>query len=301
VVFQEEVEKMRFVATAVAVLALAASAYGSERQPKAVQMREDFGTEPLYDCYMNYYYYIPCPTSSWFWSFSGWPIGAKLGVFYTIGDASMGRAASGCPPYLDCDPCGAHVLEQFRMLDFAGYGTVYPGLFTVKFDVWCSDAHGCPVGPSLWTSGPVEFCAHGWNYVVVTPQLCLSDCYTELQGSIKCYPRFLITSTAIGSVATYPQWGCDNLSTPLGLACLMHDTGCCPALYPRPYVSHYSTIHSGYYGINFEFCPPQWFLDGADTVGNVTGFIELAWRVYLKSIYTATEQTTWGNIKSMYR
>jgi hypothetical protein len=146
----------------------------------------------------------------------------------------------------------------------------------------------------------VEFCNAGWNYVVVTPPLCLSDCYTQLQGSIKCYPRFLITATSTGILATYPAWGFDNISTPIRNSCLMHDTGCCPALYPRPAVSHYGTIHSGYYGPNFMYCPPQWFLDGGDTTGTVYGFIELAWRVYLKNIYTATEPSTWGSIKSMY-
>ena len=102
------------------VLVIAATAYGTEK--KAAQMREDFGTQPLYDCYMNYYYYIPCTTSSWFWMYTNWAPGDKVGVFYTIGDPSMGRAGSGCPPYLNCDPCNAHVLEQFRVLDFAGYG-----------------------------------------------------------------------------------------------------------------------------------------------------------------------------------
>jgi hypothetical protein len=295
---------MRFLGIAVSVLILAATAYGLERQPKAMQMREDFGTEPLSDCYMNYYYYIPCPTSSWFWMWEGWRYdapGERIGVFYTIGDPSMGRAGSGCPPYPNCDPCGTHVLEQFRILDFAGYGTLYPGLFTVEFDVWCADQYGCPVGPSLWNSGPVEFCTAGWNYVAVTPNLCLTNCYTELQGGVKCYPRFLITAALAGLLPTYPAWGFDNISTPISLSCAMHDNGCCPALYPRPSVSHYATMHSGWYGIDFESCPPGWFMNPGDTVGNVYGFIELAWRVYLKNIYTATEPSTWGNIKSMYR
>jgi hypothetical protein len=286
---------------ALAVLALAATAFGLERQPRAIQMREDFGTEPLSDCYMNYYYYIPCPTYAWFWNLGFDTPGDVCGVFYTIGDPSMGNAGSGCPPYSNCDPCGAHVLEQFRILDFAGYGTLYPGLFTVEFDVWCSDQYGCPVGPSLWNSGPAEFCHAGWNYVTVAPELCLSNCYTELQGDIKCHPRFLITATTTGTCCTYPAWGFDNISTPLGMACAMHDEGCCPALYPRPTVSPYNTIHSGYYGVHFEYCPPIWILNPGDTTGNAFGFIELAWRVYLKNIYTSTEPSTWGNIKSMYR
>ncbi|MFZ1946326.1 MAG: hypothetical protein WAW06_02150, partial [bacterium] len=193
--------------------------------------------------------------------------------------------------------------EQIRVLDFAGYGTLYPGLFTTQFSIWCADEYGCPVpGPGgcpLWQSGPVELCVGGWNYVVVDPPACVTYCGT---GDPKCYPRFLVTAKHIGWHAAYPQWGFDNIATPIRLACAMHDTGCLAALYPRPYVSHYSTIHSGYYGVDFAYCPPQWFLDGGDTVGNVYGFIELAWRVYLvNSGPTATQPSTWGNIKAMYR
>jgi hypothetical protein len=296
---------MRSLLVFAIVLSLAASAYGLEK--KAVQMAEDFGSQPLYDCYMNYYYYIPCPTSSWFWAFTGWPAGEVIGEMFTVGDPSMGREGSGCPPYLNCQRCCDHGLERFRVLDFAGYGTIYPGLFTVNFNIWCSDANGCPVGPSLWASGPTEFCTAGWNYIAVTPLLDLGNCYTQLQSNLKCYPRFLITATHTGISANYPAWGFDNVSTPLGLSCAMHDNGCCPALYPRPQVSHYPAIHSGDYGVAFEHCPPQWFTDGADSVGNVYGFIELAWRVYVRNIYTcccpdeATEPTTWGAIKAMYK
>lgn len=291
---------MRLITVLVLVLILATSAFALEK--KAAQMREDFGTQPLYDCYMNYYYYIPCTSSSWFWMFTNWTPGDQIGVYFTVGDPSMGRAGSGCPPYLNCDPCNAHTLEQFRVLDFAGYGTIYPGLFTTTFDIYCADAYGCPVGPSLWNSGPVEFCAAGWNYVPVTPNLCLSNCYTELQGTIKCYPRFLLAATMTGTVCTYPAWGLDNISTPIGLACMMHDTGCCPALYPRPTNSHYARMHTGIYHYQgVSYCPPLWILNPGDTVGDLYGCIELAWRVYLKNIYTATEPSTWGNIKAMYK
>jgi len=290
---------MRFFAIAALVLVLASSAFALEQ--KAVQMREDFGTEPLYDCYMNYYYYIPCPTSSWFWSYTTWTPGEVIGVMYTIGDPSMGRVGAGCPPYLTCDPLLGHTIEQFRILDFAGYGTIYPGLFTVNFDIWCADQYGCPVGPSLWSSGPKEFCAAGWNYVVVTPNLCVSRCSPYGPPEWRS-PRILITATHTGTLATYPAWGFDNLSTPVGLACLMHDNGCCPALYPRPTVSHYPIMHTGYYGINFSVCPPAWFLHPGDSTGNVWGCIELAWRLYVKNIGpTANEPSTWGNIKSMYK
>jgi hypothetical protein len=291
---------MKVITVVALVLILATSVYGLEK--KAFQMREDFGTEPMYDCYMNYYYYIPCTTSSWFWMQYGWAPGDIIGVFYTVGDPTMGVATT-CSPAPSCDPCNAHTIQQFRILDFAGYGTMYPGLYTTQFSIYCSDQQGCPIGAPLWTSDPQEFCAAGWNYVLVEPNVCVTTCHSQ-PGAPYCYPTFLITAQMIGSTATYPAFGMDNISTPIGLACVMHDTGCCPALYPRPAVSHYATMHTGYYGTNaFTYCPPLYFVDGADTTGGTTfGGIELAWRVYLiNSGPTATEPSTWGNIKSMYR
>jgi hypothetical protein len=281
------------------VLVIATSAFGFEK--KAYQIREDFGTEPLYDCLLNYYYYIPCPTYSWFWAFTGWVPGDIIGVFFELWDYTM--SYSGCPDYVGCDPANCHVLEQIRILDFAGYGTVYPGLFTVEYDVYCCDDAGCPIGPSLWNSGPWEN-AYAWNYIglPVDPPISICECATEPDPVFN--PRILVTATHTGTDGIYPAWGCDNISTAIEQACMMHDTGCCPALYPRPWVSHYRTIHSGYYGPGFMYCPPQWFCDGRDTTPDCTmyGFVELAWRVYMIcSGPTATEPSTWGNIKSMYR
>ena len=292
---------MRCLIALALVLVLATSAVAFEK--RAFQMKEDFGTEPLYNTTLHYYYYIPCPTSSWFWSMNQWPVNSVIGEMFTIGDPTM-FYSTGCPPYTTADPVNAHVVNQVRVLDFAGYGTLYPGLYTVNFQIWCSTAEGCPIGAPLWSSGPKELCAGGWNYVVVTPGVCVTKCFTEMVGGMKAYPRVLVTAKMIGSSAIYPQWGFDNIASHVNAvpSCAMHDYGCCPALYPRPYVSHYSTIHTGYYGVDFAYCPPQWFLDGGDTVGNVFGFIELAWRIYLtNSGPTATEPSTWGNIKSMYR
>jgi len=290
---------MRFLVTGLLVLVLAASAYGFDK--KALQMREDFGTEPTYNCYMNYYYYIPCPTSSWFWSICCWPPNAVVGEMFTIGDPSM-TTSKGCPPYASCNPCEFPGIEQLRVLDFAGYGTLYPGLFTVKFQLWCADESGFPIGPPTWDSGPMELCTAGWNYISTYPGGCVSNCYTQMVGGLTCYPRFLITAKMIGSTNIYPQWGFDNISTPVSLGCAMHDQGCCPALYPRPAVSHYSTIHSGYYGVDFQYCPPRWFLDGGDMTGDTYGYIELAWRIYVTyGMDSPTEPATWGSIKSMYR
>jgi hypothetical protein len=282
---------MRFLTVLALVLVLATSVYGLEK--KAFQMREDFGTEPMYDCMLNYYYYIPCPTYSWFWSFYGWTPNAIVGEWFQIGDQTMGGLAA-------CDPVNSSTIQRFRVLDFAGYGTLYPGLFTVNFAIWCATEDGCRTSTTpLWQSGPTELCVGGWNTVAVDPPVCISACSPNGDYS---YPRFLVTAQFIGSNAAYPQFGLDNIAAPVGLACAMHDTGCLAALYPRPYVSHYSTIHTGYYGVDFAYCPPQWFLDGGDTVGDVYGFIELAWRVYMINAGpTATEPSTWGNIKAMYR
>ena len=75
------------------VLLLATSAFGLES--KAYQLREDFGTEPTYDGALQYYYYIPCPTYSWFWAFTGWAVGDMIGVCFTIGDQGTGGHGPG--------------------------------------------------------------------------------------------------------------------------------------------------------------------------------------------------------------
>jgi hypothetical protein len=264
-------------------------------------MREDYGSEPLYDCYLSYYYYIPCLTYSWFWNFTGWNPGDKVGAWFEVGDVSMGASSA-----LQCDPVNCQTLEQFRVLDFAGYacyGHGYPGMWTQRFDVYCADQNGCPVGPPLWTAPYVETC-QGWNYIPVNPPLSICRCAT-VPSSPPSRPRILITATHVGTADNYPAWGTDNISTPVGQGCTMHDIGCLPVLYPRPYNSHYSTVHSGYYGNGgFQYCPPQWFKDGADQTPDAVqyGYVELAWRIYLGcSGPSRTEPATWGSIKSMYK
>jgi len=282
----------QFIAV-VLVLFLTAPAYGFEK--KAFKMREDFGAASLSDCALQYYYYCPCPTYGWFWSFTGQSSPDVFAAWFQVGDISMGG-------YAACDPVNCHALEQFRILDFSGYGTAYPGLFTQRFDVYCCDEDGCPVGPSLWTSGPWEF-HYAWNYIPVDPPLSICDCSVD-PGPPPSGPRILIASTAIGTDGGYPAWGFDNISTGLEQGCEMIDIGGWPALYPRPYNSHYATLHSGYYGPDFMYSPPQRFCDGRDTTRDCSqfGFIEFAWTIYLIcSGPTATVPTTWGNIKSMYR
>jgi len=264
-------------------------------EPRAFRMREDFGTEPLSHCYLQYYYYIPCPTYSWFWGFYSATYGDIKGAFFNIGDISTGTGEA-------CDPESCHRLEQIRILDFAGYGTIYPGLFTVIFEVWCSDEDGCPVGPPLWDSGPFET-NYAWTYIPVDPPVCLTDCCVD-QGPPPSGPRILVTATSVGSCGGYPQWGYDNISTAIITGCEFHDISSLDALYPRPWNSHYETIHSGYYGIDFMYCPPLWFCDGRDETPNCDslGFIEFAWRIYLSCTGPSrTEPSTWGSIKAMYR
>jgi hypothetical protein len=281
------------VILAVSVGAAAAQPAGSRMT--AFQMREDFGAEPLYECRLQYYYYVPCPTYTWFWAFCGPITGETMGAFFDLSDASTGVGTA-------CDPDVCHTLEMVRILDFAGYGTMYPGLFTIEMDVYCSTEQGCPAGPRLWTSGPLE--THfGWNYIDIAPPLCLTAC-ASIPGPPPSAPRVLVTATHTGTNGIYPAWGFDNISTNLEMGCVMHDIGCLPALYPRPAVSHYGTFHSGYYGTDFAYCPPLGLFDGRDTTrdGSQFGVIELLWTIYLGCDGpTATEPSTWGDIKSLYR
>jgi hypothetical protein len=274
------------------IVLLAASAHAWEKH--AYKARDDFGMAPLQDCYLQYYYYIPCPTYSWFWGFFSWAPGDKIGQFFTLGDTPT----AGFAP---CDSAQCHDVIGFRILDFSGYGQTYPGLYTVKFNIYCCDASGCPVGEPLWESLPVET-VPDWNTVMLDSALHVTACCTQPMPA--ALPRILLTATHIGSDCTYPQWGMDNVSAPFEAGCTMHDAGCLPALYPRPSSSHFDTIHSGYYGINFANCPPLWFVDGGDTTagGDVYGYLEFAWRLFVECTGPhATESTSWGQIKAMYR
>jgi hypothetical protein len=262
------------------ILMVATSAFCLDK--KAYQFREDFGVEGLNETALQYYYYIPCPTYNWFFAYSGWHVGDILGVYYSVGDQGTG----GYAPY---DPLNCHTLERIRVLDFAGYGTVYVGWYTFELDVWCPP---CPL-VHLWKSGPCE--THfGWNYFDVIPPLCLTPCF---DGE---HLTFVVTATMTGAYEGYPAWGFDNIGDPVNRSCTMHDIGCLPATYPR------MSVNSGYFG-NGDYCqydPPMMVKDGYDTTpdGSMYGFLELGWRVYLGCYGTTpAEATTWGNIKSMYR
>ena len=277
------------------VLVLATSAFGLEK--KAYQMRDDFGMEPQYDGALQFYYYIPCPTYSWFWSYTGWDPGDIIGMGFPIG-------AQGTGGYDPVDPYDCATIEQLRILDFAGYGTVYPGLFTVEFDLYCWNPDG-PIGHHmpLWNSGPWET-GFAWNYIPVDPFICLSYCpWGGVYGTAPG-PVVVMTATHTGTNGIYPAWGMDNISTAIEVACAMHDLGCLPAVWPRG-APGLGGVHGGYFGTYLgEYDPPLGFLDGDDTTpdGSMFGFIELAWRVYIGCYGpTSAEPSTWGNIKSMYK
>jgi hypothetical protein len=275
-----------------AVFLIAASAPAVGLEVRAYQLKDDFGNEPLFDTAIQYYYYIPCPTYSWFWAFTGWTPGDIVGEWFQLGDIPTGGWQPG-------DPVNCGTLEILRILDFAGYGTVRPGIFTVEFEIYCSDEFGCPVGPSIWNSGPFET-GFAWNHVWIDPPIEVCDCAPSPGSG----PRFLVTATHTGSDGIYPAWGVDNISTPIEQGCPLHDYSCMPALYPRPYTGHYTSIHSGFYGHNFQYCPPRWFKDNGDPTpdGTQYGFTELCWRLYISCDGpSAREPSTWSNIKSMYR
>jgi hypothetical protein len=279
---------------AISVFLIATSALAIEH--KAYLLSDDFGMKSGYDCALQYYYFIPCPTYCWFWGFYGWEYGDIVGAWFKVGDMSMQGLAF-------CDPTNCHVLEGVRVVDMAAYGIYYPNAFAVQFDVYCCDEYGGPTGPSLWKSDRFNT-GFGFSYMWIDTPVTICECAAS-PGPPPTSPRILVTATHVGHFPVYPSWGCDDISSALETGCELHDTGCLPALYPRPYVSYSPTIHSGYYGNDeVEYCPPLWFKDGRDTSpdGTQFGFVELAWRFYITcSGPTEAQSTTWGSIKSMYR
>ena len=278
------------------VVVLATSASALEK--KAYQMREDFGTESLQPLSLQYYYDIPCPTLSYYWAVSGWSAGDIIGHCFNIGDR-------GTHNYLPLDPTMAQTLWRIYVLDFAGYGTNYPGLFTVEFDVYCAPEGCCgSTAPTvhIWNSGPVET-GFAWNSVYVDPPVSLCPCWG---GTADPY-TIVVTATHTGWDGSYPAWGMDNISSPVEMGCEMHDFGCLPAVYPRGPCGAGGApmVHSGYIGtFPFQYWPPIGVRDGKDTTPDCTqfGFIELVWRIDLiNSGPTTTEPTAWGSIKSMYK
>lgn len=287
---------MRSLLFFVLILALAMPGFAHENlKTEPYRMAEDFGTQTLSVGTLQYYYYVPCPSYSYFWSFSGWDCGDIVGVWFDVGIQGTGGW-----PAIDPDDC--FMLDGFRVLDFEGAGTVYPGLYTVEFSVWCADESGCPAfDVPLWRSGPYET-GFGWNYVTPSEPIEINPC--NFADNI----RILITAEHTGTMCDYPAWGTDAVSLPVLGGCEMHDLGCLPAIYPRPWNGHFGQMHSGYYG-NAEpwaNCPPMWFCDAYDTTPDCSqyGHLELAWRIYvgcMSGVDPVTEGTTWGEVKSLFR
>jgi hypothetical protein len=104
---QWEGDVMKPLLVMLLVLFLSTSAFSVEHlQKRAYHMKQDFGSESLYDGALQYYYYIPCPIESWFWAFHGWIPGDILGACFRIGDVSSGGwPESGCEMHdMSCMP-----------------------------------------------------------------------------------------------------------------------------------------------------------------------------------------------------
>jgi hypothetical protein len=277
----------------------------SDLKVEAFQMEEGIEYPPYYDCYLSNFYYVPCPTYSWFWAYSGWEPGDIIGSSFTIGEQPTG-------PGWPCDPQICGDLRGIQVLDFAGYGTVYPGKFTFELEIYYVDTTGAP-GCNIWNSGPLET-GYGWNYFEADRPVdlwaCPGFCFPWDQGCP--YPTFLVTMKFTGTDGGYPALGFDNVSKPAESGCAMHDTGCLPAVYPRagPGASE-PKVYSGYVGTYpFEYWPPRPFPDGKHATQpsgeEWYGFVEPAWRIYLYcSGPTASppeaQPATWGTLKSLYK
>lgn len=280
-----------------------AGEYFSSFKAEPYMMIEDFAEEPIYDCTLQYYYYIPCPTYSWFWAYSGWEPGDVVGMVFTLADEPTGAR---CP----CDPAICHHIEYIRVLEFAGYGASYPGLFTVEMDFYCCDKSGYP-SCHLWNSGGVEL-HMGWNYIQAVPPVPLDPCKPEDHPWEWNPASIAVTMTMTGTEGEYPAVGFDNVSTSYHAGCVMHDIGCLPAVFPRTWAGGMgASVHSGYVGsYPFQYWPPLPLPDGSpfDPVNRLRfGFVEAAWRLYVLCTVVPTvpdadtQPTTWSAIKSIYR
>jgi hypothetical protein len=279
------------------VLPAVASAFGIVDGPHSLE--SDPGPGSLSDCALAYYYHIPWDTYGYYWAWQTYEPGAMIGAWFEVGDLSIHG-------YEVCDPTQCHTLEEFCILDFtdvvspscARYGQV-------EFNIYCADETGCPLGPSLWSSGSMDVTqADHYVYVPVDPAISICGCAVD-PGPPPSAPRILITATHIAPYCGHPRWGVDLIGAAVEEGIEMHDYGCLPALYPRPNVSYYETMHSGYYGVGgFEHCPPLWLKDKSDTTpdGSLYGYCELAWTLFL-SCHGPTDvsPTSWGSIKAMYR
>jgi hypothetical protein len=274
--------------------------YFSSWEATPYQMVDDFERDPIWDCGLQYYYYIPCPTYSWFWACSGWKPGDVLATVFTMGDYSTGAFEA-------CDPFTCAHIEGVRVLELSGYGEAYPGAYSVELDVYCCDAESYPCF-HLWNSGPLDL-AFGWNEIEIEPHIPISLCAAECGDWDPAVKRFALTMTMTGADGEYPAVGFDNMGTSSQTGCLMHDVGCLPAVFPRGWMGGSGPkVHSGYVGdYPFRYWPPLPLPDGLTHSGEFEyGFAEAAWRMYFHCTYptsleTGLQPVTWGAIKSLYR
>jgi hypothetical protein len=280
-----------------------AGAYFASFEAKPYKMVDDFGIPPLYDCGLQYYYYIPCPTGSWFWAYSGWGPGDILATVFTMGEQGTGA-------FVPCDPYVCAHIEAVRVLELSGYGDAYPGVYGVELDIYCCDAESYPC-VHLWNSGPLDL-GFGWNNIEIRPIIEISRCAAECGDWDPASPRFALTITMVGTGSGYPAVGFDNIGSSLGAGCIMHDIGCLPVVYPRSWMGGSGErVHSGYVGrYAFEYWPPLPLPDGSVYGGETglrCGFVEAAWRMYFHCTHVPTppcatiHSTSWGGIKSLYR
>lgn len=253
------------------VLAFVPAGTGNAFEAEPYQMVEDVGVHPWAQCALQHYYYIPCPSDSWFWGVSGWAIGDIIGAHFRVDQQSTGRVEPCC----EC----CYVVVGVSILDFAGYGTVYPGWFSVTPKFFCADENGYPTGPAVYSGPPIDT-SYGWNYIDFDRGF-EPPCF--LPGTR--YESFVVTITFTGLQGIYPAIGFDNIGTAQESGCEMRDIGGSLAEYPRNWAGGPEPrVHSGYVGWrDFEHWPPIGFADGGDTT-RVTpefGFSEVAWRVHL--------------------
>ena len=298
---QEGGRKMRFrtILALALVLVFATSAFAFEA--KMQKARKDIGVVPLGDCYLSYYYHCPEPGTglAYYWYVNTWDENDIFGTCYNIGDQGYG----GDPA---CDPTLAQSLSRILFVEGSGAcGGAYPGANSCELDVYCAPEYCCgPTAPvvHLWNSGPYE-CNVGWNYLEIDPPLCLTDCCLDPQPD--CNPSIVVTITMTGYEHIYPEIAFD---CPYAVALFgypWHDIGCLPAVVPRgPCGGPAPAVHGGYIGsYPFQYWPPFPLCDFADSTPDCTQFGYIEWRCTIDLLHsgpTATETSTWGNIKSMY-
>jgi hypothetical protein len=167
-----------------------------------------------------------------------------------------------------------------------------------------ADASGKPLH-RLWDSGPLET-GFGWNYIEVVPPygLDLGECFEDDPASL----GFIVTMEFVGTLGGFPRIGFDNIGTAVDVGCLMHDSGCLPAHWPKTWLGGGDPrVHSGYVGdYRFQYWPPLAIPDAMFFPDDCTGSVDLAWRVYLDCHGPGlTPQspfpTSWGGIKNLYK